>query len=690
MAESSFYVTKTVLDGVEEVKVDGRSVLDAWPALQAALISRCGREVAALFAEPVVTRGNGAVLTSVSWYAASDAEPARLSSLDPDARHAAEAALRTQLAEVIRLLDDPELGPLLGGALQIASTDGLWALDGRPLIADWGLLPIAANRTAQARDEHFRRTLGPYLPFSRAPAISSADWLERHGGARPASPPPAAPVAAAVPPAGGTAGTAAGAGAAASAVGGVPAAVVPGGTVTIVERPSWSWIPLLVAVILLALALVYVLLPGVLLYPPRPVVAQNQGSAQDLELLRGNNEALKERIERLKGAVSRNVCTAESDILPPGPPPMPGPGGTPPTTAEGRPPGGPEGPQRAEPERPLVPPPPSALAAPPTTRPDQPPFEGSLVDLLENATALVIAQGDQSGIGSGFFVAPKILVTNLHVVEKANPDGLYVTSKALGGAQPAKLLHRTPTSEIGQPDFAVLEVPAAASLPTLALSDKLAKLDHVVAGGFPGIILDTDVNFQALKAGDTNAIPEMAVTEGVVTVIQRRGDGPPLIIHTAMLSPGNSGGPLIDSCGRVVGINTFIRSENVPHTLNYSLQAPSVADFLAAKGVPFQRVEDACRPQLAAAPAAPGGTPPTVGAPPTGPTPPTDTPPDAIPPPPPLPQDAVPPSAPTDPGALPTANPPPAPPALDAPPADLPPDPAPGGATPPEAPATPQ
>ena len=47
------------------------------------------------------------------------------------------------------------------------------------------------------------------------------------------------------------------------------------------------------------------------------------------------------------------------------------------------------------------------------------------------------------------------------------------------------------------------------------------------------------------------------MTQGVVTVVQNRGQDLPIVIHTADISPGNSGGPLIDERGRVVGVVTL-------------------------------------------------------------------------------------------------------------------------------------
>jgi hypothetical protein len=88
----------------------------------------------------------------------------------------------------------------------------------------------------------------------------------------------------------------------------------------------------------------------------------------------------------------------------------------------------------------------------------------------------------------------------------------------------------------------------------------------------------------------------------VVTVIQQAAQDLPVIIHTANISPGNSGGPLIDSCGRVVGVNTFIRVDQESSSrLNYALQASALATFLGEQGVPHRLLDDACQPRVAEA-----------------------------------------------------------------------------------------
>ncbi|MBN9425143.1 MAG: hypothetical protein J0H09_01435 [Burkholderiales bacterium] len=54
------------------------------------------------------------------------------------------------------------------------------------------------------------------------------------------------------------------------------------------------------------------------------------------------------------------------------------------------------------------------------------------------------------------------------------------------------------------------------------------------------------------------AAPDLNLTQGVVQSLQSGTGGTPLIVHTTAIARGNSGGPLVDRCGRAAGVNTFM------------------------------------------------------------------------------------------------------------------------------------
>ena len=70
------------------------------------------------------------------------------------------------------------------------------------------------------------------------------------------------------------------------------------------------------------------------------------------------------------------------------------------------------------------------------------------------------------------------------------------------------------------------------------------------------------------------------------------------VVHSAPISKGNSGGPLIDMCGRLVGVNTFV-VQGPMRNLNFALATTDLIAFLA--GTPAEPVlsAESCTPMVA-------------------------------------------------------------------------------------------
>ncbi|CAH2408297.1 Do family serine endopeptidase [Mesorhizobium escarrei] len=153
----------------------------------------------------------------------------------------------------------------------------------------------------------------------------------------------------------------------------------------------------------------------------------------------------------------------------------------------------------------------------------------------EGATQLAEA------LGSGFIISSDgTIVTNNHVIDGASD--IKVTLED-GTELPATLVGRDAKS-----DLAVLKVTTAKPLPTLAWgdSDRLRAGDPILAIGNP------------FGIGTT-------VTAGIVSARGRDLNSGPyddFLQIDAPINHGNSGGPLVDTNGAVVGINTAIYSPN--------------------------------------------------------------------------------------------------------------------------------
>ncbi len=138
-------------------------------------------------------------------------------------------------------------------------------------------------------------------------------------------------------------------------------------------------------------------------------------------------------------------------------------------------------------------------------------------------------------------------------------------------------------------DFALLRLPAQSGGRALSVAPPGRPLTPVVASGFPGLHLGTDPIFARLREGDADASRDLVpvLQSGVVNHLQRyEAEAVTLVLHSAEIAPGNSGGPLVDYCGRVVGVNTFGRTdEQMPVTARYALGSDGLLAFLTKAGI---------------------------------------------------------------------------------------------------------
>ena len=168
----------------------------------------------------------------------------------------------------------------------------------------------------------------------------------------------------------------------------------------------------------------------------------------------------------------------------------------------------------------------------------------SVQQIVRDASPGVVLVQQQRGLGSGFLIDKQgRILTNAHVVDTATT---VTVTYADGTTQDASVLASDPTL-----DVAVLDVdapPSSAKPLPLGESRSLVVGDPVVAIGNPlGL--------------------ERTATTGIVSALKRQicspNDSPiPNAIQTdAAINQGNSGGPLLDSRGRVIGINSQIASQ---------------------------------------------------------------------------------------------------------------------------------
>ncbi|WP_328478744.1 trypsin-like peptidase domain-containing protein [Actinoplanes sp. NBC_00393] len=170
----------------------------------------------------------------------------------------------------------------------------------------------------------------------------------------------------------------------------------------------------------------------------------------------------------------------------------------------------------------------------------------SLAGVAERVLPSVVTVRVTGAIGSGFVVSTDgYVITNDHVVEDADDDVLSV-SFSDGSTASARVVGRDPES-----DIAVIKVAKSGLTPVeLGDSDAIAVGDPVLAFGSPLALVNT-------------------VTYGIVSAVDRTIEaGDPggttryyaAIQTDAAVNQGNSGGPLVNAGGQVIGVNSVIRS----------------------------------------------------------------------------------------------------------------------------------
>lgn len=157
----------------------------------------------------------------------------------------------------------------------------------------------------------------------------------------------------------------------------------------------------------------------------------------------------------------------------------------------------------------------------------------SIEEMVDRVMPAIVLIEATSGRGSGFFVRHDTLITNVHVVQN---DGYVTVKKHDGSMANASVASRAPAF-----DIAILKIaqPSAsqAVIPMGSSKSLRAGQEIIVIGSALGTL-------------------QNSVSRGVMSGLRSAG-GATLVQTDAATNPGNSGGPMLDRNGNVVGITTM-------------------------------------------------------------------------------------------------------------------------------------
>ncbi len=220
--------------------------------------------------------------------------------------------------------------------------------------------------------------------------------------------------------------------------------------------------------------------------------------------------------------------------------------------------------------------------------------QGTLDGIIMITSGAPNAKGDMEyWRGTGFFIgsageAPQHIVTNCHVVEE-----FILTGKALGGGELRVLFDQNDEAEAylvdydAEKDVAILRLaePTDKRSPLPLKEPEESSLgNEIYAVGYPSA---ADLTIQAVNSFSQK---DASVTTGSISrFLTESGTGRRLIQTDASLSGGSSGGPLVDSSGAVIGVNTA--GSNLDQNLFYAVSVSEVLPLLEKNSIPYAKAE---------------------------------------------------------------------------------------------------
>ena len=206
---------------------------------------------------------------------------------------------------------------------------------------------------------------------------------------------------------------------------------------------------------------------------------------------------------------------------------------------------------------------------------------------------MVVAFGEEGevagfGHGSGFAVGPNRIVTNAHVVAQAQEGKNFrigVVPSEGAEAREARIVAVDPAR-----DLALLEVPGANFTPIPLFVGPLDDGAGVAALGYPG-----NVDLATARSADDYITPLPPTRSVGIFSNVRPINGITTLLHTANIARGHSGGPLLDQCGRVLGVNTLItRNQDGDAPFAFAVANRELTIFLRQARQPFQAIASEC------------------------------------------------------------------------------------------------
>jgi hypothetical protein len=167
---------------------------------------------------------------------------------------------------------------------------------------------------------------------------------------------------------------------------------------------------------------------------------------------------------------------------------------------------------------------------------------------LPSVVTIKVSTHEGNSIGSGFLIdASGTIITNLHVIRGATAAAVQLANGEIYDQVTVKAFDE-------RKDLAIIQI-AGFNLPVLPLGDS----DKILAGQ------------RVVVVGSALGVLQGSVSTGVVSGLRLLKDGFKVIQTDATANHGNSGGPMLNELGEVIGVVTFKLGEGTAENLNFAM-----------------------------------------------------------------------------------------------------------------------
>ena len=180
-----------------------------------------------------------------------------------------------------------------------------------------------------------------------------------------------------------------------------------------------------------------------------------------------------------------------------------------------------------------------------------------------------------SGTGTGFVVNPDYVVTADHVVDGCNEVAIVHAHQKTA----TQTVARDRSNDLGllRLDKTFLHTAKLRGGRSIRLGERVSNYGYPLFG---------DISTSA------------TITEGNINNLSGLGNDSTVMQFDAPTQPGNSGGPVLDSSGNVVGVAIYILSKeyadatgHIAQNVNFAVKSTIVENFLQSNNVPFERAD---------------------------------------------------------------------------------------------------